>query len=78
MYMYHRIVKHFIILHRKLLNLSFKMGLDSKTPTLETYIHLGLGLCLQGFANNKGTNQPAHPQTLISAFVIRFFYKYHM
>ena len=25
-----------------------------------------------GFANNKGTDQPAHPRRLISAFVIRF------
>ena len=27
--------------------------------------------CLWGFANNKGTDQPAHPRSLISAFVIR-------
>ena len=27
--------------------------------------------CLQGFANNKGADQPAHPCSLISAFVIR-------
>ena len=27
--------------------------------------------CLQGFANNKGTDTPAHPRSLISAFVIR-------
>ena len=26
-----------------------------------------------GFANNKCANQPAHPGSLISAFVIRFF-----
>ena len=26
--------------------------------------------CLQGFANNKGEDQPAHPRNLISAFVI--------
>ena len=26
--------------------------------------------CLRGFANNKGANQPAHPRSLISAFVI--------
>ena len=35
---------------------------------------MGLGAtkpsCLQGFANNKGTEQPAHPRRLISAFVI--------
>ena len=27
--------------------------------------------CLRGFANNTGTDQPAHPRSLISAFVIR-------
>ena len=27
--------------------------------------------CLWGFANNKGSYQPAHPRRLISAFVIR-------
>ena len=26
--------------------------------------------CLQGFANNKGADQPAHPRSLIIAFVI--------
>ena len=25
-----------------------------------------------GFANNKGTDQPAHPHSLVSDFVIRF------
>ena len=29
-------------------------------------------ICLQGFANNTGADQPAHPRSLISAFVIRF------
>ena len=28
--------------------------------------------CLRMFANNKGAGQPAHPRSLISAFVIRF------
>ena len=27
--------------------------------------------CLWGFANNTGLDQPAHPHSLISAFVIR-------
>ena len=26
--------------------------------------------CLHGFANNKGTDQPVYPRSLISAFVI--------
>ena len=28
--------------------------------------------CLRGFANNTGADQPAHPRSLISAFVIRY------
>ena len=28
--------------------------------------------CLRRFANNKGADQPAHPRSLISAFVIHF------
>ena len=28
--------------------------------------------CLWGFANNTGANQPVHPHSLISTFVIRF------
>ena len=33
---------------------------------------LGEKTCLQGFANNTGTDQPAHLPSLISTFVIRF------
>ena len=28
--------------------------------------------CLREFGNNTGTDQPAHPRSLISAFVVRF------
>ena len=28
--------------------------------------------CLQRFANNTGADQPGHPHSLISAFVIRY------
>ena len=28
--------------------------------------------CLRGVANNTGADQPAHPRSLISAFVIHF------
>ena len=28
-------------------------------------------MCLMSYANNKGTDQPAHPCSLISAFVVR-------
>ena len=28
--------------------------------------------CLPGFSNNTGADQPAHPHSLIRAFVIRF------
>ena len=27
--------------------------------------------CLMPYANNKGTDQPAHPRSLISTFVVR-------
>ena len=33
---------------------------------------------LQGNANNKGADQPAHPRSLISAFVIGLLEKYHI
>ena len=36
------------------------MGLDARKPVFG------------GFANNKGADQPAHPRSLISAFVICF------
>ena len=28
-------------------------------------------MCLMSYANNKGAGQPAHPRSLISAFVVR-------
>ena len=28
-------------------------------------------MCLASYANNKGADQPAHPRSLISAFVVR-------
>ena len=28
--------------------------------------------CLRGFVNKKGADQPVHPRSLISAFVIHF------
>ena len=34
--------------------------------------------CLWGFENSTGADQPAHPRSLISAFVISVFGKYHM
>ena len=35
------------------------------------YMGLNTRTCLQGFENNKGAEQPAHPRSLISAFVFR-------
>ena len=29
-------------------------------------------MCLIAYANNKGADQPAHPRSLISAFVVRW------
>ena len=28
-------------------------------------------MCLMSYANNRGADQPAHPRSLISAFVVR-------
>ena len=28
-------------------------------------------MCLMSYANNKGADQPAHPMSLISAFIVR-------
>ena len=28
-------------------------------------------MCLMSYANNKGADQPAHPRSLISVFVVR-------
>ena len=28
-------------------------------------------MCLISYANNKGVDQPAHPRSLVSAFVVR-------
>ena len=28
-------------------------------------------MCLMSYANNQGADQPAHPRSLISAFVVR-------
>ena len=38
---------------------NYNMGLDARKP------------CLRWFANDTGPDQPAHPRSLISAFVIR-------
>ena len=38
----------------------YYMGLDARKPVF------------RGFANNTGADQPAHPRSLISAFVIHF------
>ena len=43
-------------------------------PLLFAHIIYELGhekICLMSYANNKGADQPAHPHSLISAFVVR-------
>ena len=47
---------------------------DSGMYTLIVYKIIGPRrekTCLRGFANNTGADQPVHPRSLISAFVIR-------
>ena len=29
-------------------------------------------MCLMSYANNRGADQPAHPRSLINAFVVRY------
>ena len=44
-------------------------------PTLVLYYEPGHEkMCLMSYANNKGADQPAHPRSLISAFVVRCLY----
>ena len=46
---------------------------------LKLHVYSGLGhiwarsceMCLMTYANNKGADQPAHPRSLISTFVVR-------
>ena len=40
---------------------SYSMGLDARNPVFG------------GFANNTGADQPAHPRSLISAFLFAFW-----
>ena len=51
---------------------------NTERKVFEILDHLPFGpqrekTCLRGFANNKGADQPVHPHSLISAFVIRLF-----
>ena len=29
-------------------------------------------MCLMAYVNNKGADQPAHPRSLISSFIVRY------
>ena len=51
--------------------LCFEITLKGKKNKHVTYGLDARKSCLQGFGNNKGADQPAHPRSLISAFVIR-------
>ena len=51
---------------------------DPDGPCYEGYVHeVGLlhepgheNMCLMSYANNKGADQPAHPRSLISTFIV--------
>ena len=50
------------------------MYIDSLFLRLMSFFIYELGhekMCLMSYANNKGADQPAHPRSLISAFVVR-------
>ena len=59
---------------------SFKDPCNVSYSFLPTYLNCACVLfgprrkktCLRGFANNTSADQPAHPRSLISAFVVRF------
>ena len=44
---------------------------DNRNPEMKIIWARHEKTCLPGFANNTGADQPAHPRSLISAFVIR-------
>ena len=56
-----------------------KIRVEQKQNAVEKnlYIHMYIHepghekTCLMSYANNKGADQPAHPRSLISAFVVR-------
>ena len=50
----------------------FLCNVGMPVPDLGLYGPRHAKTCLQGFANNTGTDQPAHPRRLISAFIICF------
>ena len=48
------------------------MGVDDRivtTSIINVYEPGHEKMCLMSYANNKGADQPAHPRSLISAFV---------
>ena len=47
---------------------NFTCGLKTLSLICTTDIHEKM--CLTSYANNKGADQPAHPRSLISAFVV--------
>ena len=44
----------------------------ARKPLLQHHMHIDAKTLTLLVANNKGTDQPAYPRSLISAFVIRY------
>ena len=44
---------------------------DNQTNVREGYEPGHDKMCLMPYANNEGADQPAHPRSLISAFIVR-------
>ena len=40
----------------------------------QPHLSLAMRKCVMSYANNKGADQPAHPRSLISAFIVRCLY----
>ena len=55
------------------LQINLKRGLYGSQEFIQDTNELGHEkMCLMSYANNKGADQPVHPRSLISAFVVRW------
>ena len=50
---------------------AYSMSVEHGADISETYGPGHVKMCLMPYANNKVADQPAHPRSLISTFVVR-------
>ena len=64
--------KMLVVLNNTANFLSFTSSINMAVKIISNIIEPGHEkMCLMSYANNKGADQPAHPRSLISAFVVR-------